>query len=157
MTPLYSRSHTATLYRSAAIVQSVTQFYIVPFCRYCTVVHTVPYCTVLPLLYSRSHNAILYRSATTVQSVTQCHIVPFFRYFTKQHSCQILGEFRGRILKLFVEQYVFAACNQQDVTFHNFFISIRRLTCFRWFFCPSSGTAYIVRLIPDAVCAVLSS
>ena len=34
---------------------------------------------------------------------------------------------------------VFAEYNQQDATFHNLFISVRRSTCFRWFFRPSSG------------------
>ena len=34
---------------------------------------------------------------------------------------------------------IFAAYNQQDATFHNLFISVRRSTCFRRFFLPSSG------------------
>jgi len=34
---------------------------------------------------------------------------------------------------------IFAEYNQQDATFHNLFISIRRSTCFRRFFRPSSG------------------
>jgi len=34
---------------------------------------------------------------------------------------------------------IFAKYNQQDVTFLNLFISVRRCTCFRWFFRPSSG------------------
>jgi len=33
----------------------------------------------------------------------------------------------------------FAQYNQQDATFHNLFISVRRSTCFRQFFRPSSG------------------
>jgi len=32
---------------------------------------------------------------------------------------------------------IFAAYNQQDATFHNLFISVRRSTCFRRFFRPS--------------------
>jgi len=40
---------------------------------------------------------------------------------------------------------IFAKYNQQDATFYNFFICVRRSTCFR----PV--------LLPDAVCAVLSS
>jgi len=52
--------------------------------------------------------------------------------------------------------------NQQDATFHNLFISVRRSTCFRRFFRPSSGAqklhmSVLVWQIPDAVCAVLSS
>jgi len=34
---------------------------------------------------------------------------------------------------------IFADYNQQDATFHNLFISVRRSTCFRRFFRPSSG------------------
>jgi len=34
---------------------------------------------------------------------------------------------------------LFAEYNQQDATFHNFFTSVRRSTCFRRFFRPSSG------------------
>ena len=34
---------------------------------------------------------------------------------------------------------IFAAYNQQDATSHNLFISVRRCTCFRPFFRPSSG------------------
>jgi len=34
---------------------------------------------------------------------------------------------------------IFAEYNQQDATFHNFFISIRRCVCFRRVFRPSSG------------------
>ena len=44
----------------------------------------------------------------------------------------------------------FAQYNRQDATFHNFFISARRCTCFRRFFLPSSGAqncTYSVRPI----------
>ena len=34
---------------------------------------------------------------------------------------------------------IFAEYNQQDATFHNLFISVRRSTCFRRFFRPTSG------------------
>jgi len=34
---------------------------------------------------------------------------------------------------------IFAEYNQQDATFHNLFISVRRCTCFRRVFLPSSG------------------
>jgi len=47
---------------------------------------------------------------------------------------------------------VFAEYSQQDAKFHNFFISVRRYTCFRWFFRPSSGTqncTYSVRYLSD--------
>ena len=33
---------------------------------------------------------------------------------------------------------IFAEYNQQDATFHNLFISVRRSACFRWVFRPSS-------------------
>jgi len=64
---------------------------------------------------------------------------------------------------------IFAEYNQQDATFHSFFISVRRSACFRRVFCPSSGAqncTYSVRHLSDqccclplgwlAVCAVLS-
>jgi len=34
---------------------------------------------------------------------------------------------------------IFAAYNKQDATFHNLFISVKRSTCFRRIFRPSSG------------------
>jgi len=34
---------------------------------------------------------------------------------------------------------IFAAYNQQDATFHDLFISVKRSTCFRRVFPPSSG------------------
>jgi len=46
----------------------------------------------------------------------------------------------------------FIEYNQQDVMFHNFFISVRRSTCFRQFFHPSSGAqncTYSVRYLSD--------
>ena len=79
---------------------------------------------------------------------------------------------------------IFSKYNQQDATFLNLFISVRRSTCFRRCFLPSSAAqncTYSVRClsdrycylllarlaagssigltntVPDAVCAVLSS
>ena len=46
----------------------------------------------------------------------------------------------------------FAEFNQQDATFHNLFISVRRCTCFRRVFPPSSGAqncTYSVRYLSD--------
>jgi len=46
----------------------------------------------------------------------------------------------------------FAEYNQQDASFHNLFISVRRSTCFRRFFCPSStaqNCTYSVRHLSD--------
>jgi len=37
-----------------------------------------------------------------------------------------------------VHRNIFAEYNQQDATFHNLFISVRRCTCFRRGFRPSS-------------------
>ena len=48
--------------------------------------------------------------------------------------------------------------NQQDATFHNLFVSVRRSTCFRWFFRPSSGAqncTYSVRYLSDRYCYLL--
>ena len=47
---------------------------------------------------------------------------------------------------------IFAEYNQQDATFHNFFISVRRSICYIRFFCPSSGAqncTYSVRYLSD--------
>ena len=47
-------------------------------------------------------------------------------------------------------RYGFAEYNQQDAMIHNLFISVRRSTFFRQFFCPSSGAqnwTYSVRPI----------
>ena len=57
---------------------------------------------------------------------------------------------------------IFAECNQQDATFHNLFISVRRSTCFRRFFRPSPGAqicTYSVRpiLLPAASLARLAT
>jgi len=51
-----------------------------------------------------------------------------------------------------VQTAIFAANNQQDATFRNSFISVRRSTCFRRFFRPSSGAqncTYSVRYLSD--------
>jgi len=52
----------------------------------------------------------------------------------------------------------FAQYNQQDATFHNLFISVRRSTCFRRVFRPSSGArncTYSVRHLSDRYCNLL--
>ena len=49
----------------------------------------------------------------------------------------------------------FAEYNQQDAKFHNFFISVRRSTCFRRVFRPPSGAQnciYSVRYLSDQYC-----
>jgi len=54
----------------------------------------------------------------------------------------------------------FADYNQQDATFHNLFISVRRSTCFRRVCRPSSGAqncTYSVRYLSDQYCYLLSS
>ena len=53
---------------------------------------------------------------------------------------------------------IFAQYNQQDATFHNLFISVRRCTCVRRFFRPSSGAqncTYGVRYLSDQYCYLL--
>jgi len=55
---------------------------------------------------------------------------------------------------------IFAEYNQQDATFHNLFISIRRSTCFRRSFRPSSeaqNCTYSVRYLSDQYCYQLAS
>ena len=60
-----------------------------------------------------------------------------------------------------LEKYVgniFAQYNQQDATFLNLFISVRRSTCFRRFFRPSSGAqncTYSVRYLSDRYCYLM--
>ena len=53
---------------------------------------------------------------------------------------------------------VFSQYNQQDATFHNLFISVRRSTCFRRVFRPPSGVqncTYSVRYLSDRYCYLL--
>jgi len=53
---------------------------------------------------------------------------------------------------------IFSEYNQQDATFHNVFISVRRSTCFRRVFRPSSGAQkciYSVRHLSDRYCYLL--
>ena len=50
---------------------------------------------------------------------------------------------------------MFAEYNQQDATFLNLFISLRRSTCFRRLLCPSSGArncTYSIRYLWDQYC-----
>jgi len=53
---------------------------------------------------------------------------------------------------------LFAQYNQQDATFHNVFISVRRSTCFRRLFRPSSAAqncTHSVRCLSDRYCYLL--
>ena len=53
---------------------------------------------------------------------------------------------------------IFSEYNQQDATFHNLFISVRRCTCFRRFFRPSSGAqncTYSIKHLSDRYCYLL--
>jgi len=53
---------------------------------------------------------------------------------------------------------IFSEYNQQDATLLNLFISVRRSTCFRRFFRPSSGArncTYSVRNLSDRNCCLL--
>ena len=55
---------------------------------------------------------------------------------------------------------LFSKYNQEDATFHNLFISVRRSTCFRRFFRPSSGAqncTYRPILLPAASLARLAA
>jgi len=40
---------------------------------------------------------------------------------------------------LMITRLIFAEYNQENATFHHLFMSVRRSTCFRRVFCPSSG------------------
>ena len=65
-----------------------------------------------------------------------------------------------QIIKRRVENVTsrFATYNQQDATFHNLFIFVRRSTCFRRVFRPSSGAqncTYSVRYLSDHYCYLL--
>jgi len=62
------------------------------------------------------------------------------------HSLRMTWSIKWTPLKIFTEY------NQQAGTFHNLFISVRRSTCFRRFFHPSSGAqncTYSVRYWSD--------
>jgi len=53
---------------------------------------------------------------------------------------------------------IFAEYNQQDVTFLNLFIAVRRCTCFGQFFRPLSGAqnyTYSIRYLSDQYCYLL--
>jgi len=53
---------------------------------------------------------------------------------------------------------VFSEYNQKDATFLSLFISVRRCTCFRRLFCPSSrvqNCTYSVRHLSDRYCYLL--
>jgi len=52
---------------------------------------------------------------------------------------------------------ILAQYNQQDATFHNLFISVRRCTCFRQFFRPSSGAQNCTYSVRPAKLAAGSS
>jgi len=47
---------------------------------------------------------------------------------------------------------IFAECNQQDVAFHNLFISVGRSTCFWRFFRPSSGAQNYTYSTASGIC-----
>jgi len=52
---------------------------------------------------------------------------------------------------------IFAAYSQQNATFHNLFIYVRRFTCFKRVFRPSSGaqsSTYSVRYLSDQYCCL---
>ena len=80
-----------------------------------------------------------------------------YALLSEQISCLMFdvvgGAFRSTCIIVRAGLYMFAEYNQQDVTFHNFFISVRRSTCFRRFFRPSSGAqncTYSVRYWSDS-------
>jgi len=61
-------------------------------------------------------------------------------------------------LRTYQHPGIFAEYNQQDATFHNLFISVRRSTCFRRVFRPSPGAqncTYNVRYLSDQYCYLL--
>ena len=67
--------------------------------------------------------------------------------------CHVFLTFRGPCIA-----NIFAEYNQQDATFHNFFISVRCSTCLGRFFCPSSGAqncTYSIRYLSDQYCYLL--
>ena len=67
------------------------------------------------------------------------------QHYDKYASLQVNLTFTGRCIATIFTEY-----NQQDATFHNLIISVRRCTCFRWGFRPSSGAqncTYSVRYL----------
>jgi len=89
-----------------------------------------------------------------------------FSWFVLYNYITMDGEKYKRVINLtFIGPCIaniFADYNQQDATFHSLFISVRRSTCFRRFFRPSSGAqncTYSVRplLLPAASLAGLAA
>ena len=92
---------------------------------------------------------------------------PGFRFWSKRKNhLPLTGKLRSNVTQLSYLRkvpdcykwmkvsfpVVFAAYNQQDAKFHNLFISVRRSTCFRRFFLPSSvaqNCTYSVRYWSD--------
>ena len=72
-----------------------------------------------------------------------------------------LGRCNSNMSLTFIGPYIaniFVEYNQKDAKFHNFFISVRRSTCFRRVFRPSSGAqncTYGVRYLSDRYCYLL--
>jgi len=86
--------------------------------------------------------------------------VPFFCFNSPYQFTSLLNLYHviftltpfGWFICICLSLFLFAVYNQQDATFHNLFISVRRSTCFRRFFHPSSGaqnSTYSVRYWSD--------
>jgi len=86
-------------------------------------------------------------------------LASYFSSGLKHFKFLVVGEFKSSILtfKCPCIANMFAEYNQQDTTFVNLFISVRRSTCFRRFFRPSSGVqnCVYVRYLWDQDCYLL--
>ena len=95
---------------------------------------------------------------------TNCHNSDTFRstvYWSSSGSYWISTNINLTLIGPCIAN-IFAQFNQHDATFHNLFIFVRRSTCFRRFFRPSSGAqncTYSVRpiLLPAASLAWLAA
>ena len=98
--------------------------------------------------------ASIFRTALKGSNRTLRNICTYLENYTGRHvflTCwsENLQFYNSKHLQLCRS---FAAYNQQDATFHNLFMSVRRSTCFRRFFRPSSGAqncTYSVRYLLD--------
>jgi len=82
--------------------------------------------------------------------IVKCVISDIRREVEK--NCALPGYYVASSCNLFAEY------NQQDGKFRKLFISVRRSTCFRRFFRPSSGPqnyTYSVRYLSDQYCYLL--
>ena len=108
-----------------------------------------------------SHTATMTSWKPLIWLITDIHIEketgPYILLFYWIGMLLVSGNFNDIKYLTFIGPCItniFPEYNQQDAVFHSLLISARRCTCFRLFFCPSSGaqncTYSITYLLPAA-------